>query len=81
MTLSKAISEIRASSLTAIGDLITVMCMQIRINADIMVCWIKFIMLNLLAAFMVMPEHLRLFGMLIDCTKYSTFVYKTPFRG
>ena len=81
VSLSKAIPEIGASSLTTIGGLVAMMFMQFRIGADMAICLIKSILFALLAVFVVMPGLLMLFGPLMDRTEHRNFVPKIPFVG
>ena len=81
VSLSKAIPEIGASSLTTIGGLIAMMFMQFRIGSDMAVCLIKSILFALLSVFIVMPGLLVLFGPLMDRTEHRNFVPKIPFVG
>ena len=69
ISLSKAIPEVGASSLTTIGGLIA------------MVCLIKAIFFSLLTVFTVMPGLLMLMGGLMEKTKHKSFVPKVPFVG
>ena len=81
VSLSKAIPEIGASSLTTVGGLIAMMFMQFRIGSDMAVCLIKSILFALLSVFIVMPGLLVLFGPLMDRTEHRNFVPKIPFVG
>ena len=81
ISLSKAIPEIGASSLTTIGGLIAMMFMQFRLGPDMAICLIKAIVFSLLSVFLVMPGFLMIFGNLMDKTKHKTFVPKIPFVG
>lgn len=79
VSLSKAIPEIGASSLTTIGGLVAMMFMQFRIGEDMAICLIKSILFALLSVFVVMPSLLMLFGPLMDKTGHRNFVPKIPF--
>ena len=81
ISLSKAIPEIGASSLTTVGGLIAMMFMQFKLGPDMAICLIKAIIFSLLSVFLVMPGFLMLFGNLMDKTKHKTFVPKIPFVG
>ncbi len=81
VALSKSIPEIGASSLTTVGGLIAMMFMQFKLGPDMAMCLIKSILFALLAAFIVMPGLLMLFGPLIDRTQHKSFVPKIPFVG
>ena len=81
VALSKSIPEIGASSLTTIGGLVAMLFMQFKLGPDMALCLIKSILFALLAAFIVMPGLLMLFGPLIDRTQHRSFVPKIPFVG
>ena len=81
VALSKSIPEIGASSLTTIGGLVAMLFMQFKLGPDMALCLIKSILFALLAAFIVMPGLLMLFGPLIDCTQHRSFVPKISFVG
>ena len=55
--------------------------MQFKLGPDMALCLIKSILFALLAAFIVMPGLLMLFGPLIDRTQHRSFVPKIPFVG
>lgn len=69
------------SSLTTIGGLVAMLFMQFKLGPDMALCLIKSILFALLAAFIVMPGLLMLFGPLIDRTQHRSFVPKIPFVG
>ena len=81
IALSKSIPEIGASSLTTIGGLVAMLFMQFKLGPDMALCLIKSILFALLAAFIVMPGLLMLFGPLIDRTQHRSFVPKISFVG
>ena len=81
VSLSKSIPEIGASSLTTIGGLVAMLFMQFKLGPDMALCLINSILFALLAAFIVMPGLLMLFGPLIDRTQHRSFVPKIPFVG
>ena len=55
--------------------------MRFKLGPDMALCLIKSILFALLAAFIVMPGLLMLFGPLIDRTQHRSFVPKIPFVG
>ena len=55
--------------------------MQFKLGPDMALCLIKSILFALLAAFIVMPGLLMLFGPLIDRTQHRSFVPKISFVG
>ncbi len=81
ISLSKAIPEIGASSLTTIGGLIAMMFMQFKLGPDMAMCLIKAILFSLLSVFLVMPGLLMIFGRLMEKTRHKSFVPKIPFVG
>ena len=81
LSLSKAIPEVGASSLTTIGGLIAMLFMRFRLGPDMAVCLIKAIFFSLLTVFTVMPGLLMLMGGLMEKTKHKSFVPKVPFVG
>lgn len=80
-SLSKAIPEIGASSLTTIGGLCAMLFMQFKIGADMGICLMKAIVFALLSVFVVMPGLLVLFGPLIKKTEHRNFIPKISFAG
>ena len=81
ISLSKAIPEIGASSLTTVGGLAAMLFMQFKIGPDMGICLIKAIIFALLSVFLVMPGLLVLFGPLIEKSGHRNFVPKVPFIG
>ena len=81
LSLSKAIPEVGASSLTTVGGLIAMMFMQFKLGPDMAVCLVKAILFSLLSVFLVMPGLLMLMGNLMEKTRHKNFVPKVPFVG
>ncbi len=81
ISLSKAIPEVGASSLTTIGGLIAMMFMQFKLGPDMAICLIKAIFFSLFSVFTVMPGLLMLMGELMEKTRHKNFVPKVPFVG
>ena len=81
ISLSKAIPEVGASSLTTVGGLVAMLFMQFRLGPDMAICLIKAILCSLLSVFMVMPGLLMLMGNLMEKTRHKTFVPEVPFVG
>ena len=81
ISLSKAIPEVGASSLTTIGGLIAMLFMQFRLGPDMAINLIKAIFFALLSVFLVMPGLLMLMGNLMAKTRHKNFVPKVPFIG
>ena len=81
ISLSKAIPEIGASSLTTVGGLIAMMFMKFRLGPDMAINLIKAIFFSLFSVFLVMPGFLMIFGNLMEKTRHRPFVPKIPFVG
>ena len=81
ISLSKAIPEVGASSLTTIGGLVAMMFMKFRLGPDMAVNLIKAIFFSLFSVFTVMPGLLMLMGNLMERTRHRNFVPKVPFVG
>ena len=81
ISLSKAIPEIGASSLTTIGGLVAMMFMQFQLGPDMAICLIKAILFSLLSVFLVMPGLLMLMGGLMEKTSHKNRVPAIPFVG
>lgn len=81
LSLSKAIPEVGASSLTTIGGLIAMMFMKFRLGPDMAVCLVKAIFFSLFSVFTVMPGLLMIMGGLMEKTRHKNFVPKVPFVG
>ena len=80
-SLSKAIPEVAASSLTTIAGLTAMTFMKFKLGADMGFVLIKSILCSLLTVFLVMPGLLVLFGKWMDKTRHRSFVPKIPFVG
>jgi predicted RND superfamily exporter protein len=81
IALSKAITEISASSLTTIGGLIAMGFMQYGIGPDMAIVLIKSILLSLLSVFLLMPGLILDFSGLMEKTKHKSFIPQIPFVG
>ena len=81
VSLSKAIPEVGASSLTTVGGLVAMMFMKFRLGPDMAVNLIKAIIFSLFSVFTVMPGLLMLMGNLMEKTRHKNFVPKVPFVG
>ena len=81
ISLSKAVPEIGASSLTTVGGLIAMMFMKFRLGPDMAINLIKAIFFSLFSVFLVMPGFLMLFGRLMEKTRHKPLVPKIPFVG
>ncbi len=81
ISLSKAIPEVGASSLTTVGGLIAMMFMEFKLGPDMAICLVKAIFFSLLSVFTVMPGLLMLMGELMEKTRHKNFVPQVPFVG
>ncbi len=81
ISLSKAIPEVGASSLTTVGGMIAMMFMQFRLGPDMAICLVKAIFFSLLSVFTVMPGLLMIMGELMNKTRHKDYVPKVPFVG
>jgi len=81
VSLSKAIPEISASSLTTIAGLAAMCFMEFRLGYDMGISLIKAIICSLLTVFLFMPALLVIFGPLMDKTKHRNFIPKINFAG
>lgn len=79
--LSKAITEISASSLTTISGLAALGFMEFGIGLDLAIVLIKAILLSLLSVFTLMPGLLVLFSPLIDKTKHKKLLPNVTMLG
>ena len=70
-SLSKAIPEIGASSLTTISGLLALSFMKFSIGMDMAVVLIKSVLISMLAVFTLMPGLLVLFCPLMDKTRHK----------
>lgn len=80
-SLSKAIPEISASSLTTICGLAALGFMKFKIGQDMAIVLIKSIFLSLLSVFTLMPGLLMLFAPLIEKTKHKKLLPNMNFLG
>jgi len=81
VSLSKAIPEIGASSLTTVGGLVAMIFMSFKIGPDMGICLIKAIFHALLSVFTLMPGLLVIFSPLMEKTRHKSFVPEIPFVG
>ena len=81
ISLSKAIPEISASSLTTVAGLLAMTFMSFRLGYDMGIVLIKAIILSLLSVFLLMPGLLLIFSKWMDKTKHRNFVPKISFLG
>lgn len=79
--LSKAVPEVFGSSLTTVGGLAAMLCMQFRLGPDMAMCLIKAVLLAMLSVFVVMPGLLMVFGNSLKKTEHKSFVPNVSFIG
>jgi predicted RND superfamily exporter protein len=68
--LSHAVPEVFGSSLTTVGGMAAMACMQFKLGPDMAICLIKAILLAMLSVFIVMPGLLMIFGPAIKKTEH-----------
>lgn len=79
--LSKAVPEVFGSSLTTIGGLAAMTCMQFKLGPDMGICLIKAVMFAMLSVFIVMPGLLVIFGKALKKTEHKMLLPKVSFIG
>ena len=80
-SLSKAIPEISASSLTTVSGLAALAFMKFTIGLDMAMVLIKAILLSLLSVFTLMPGLLVLLSPVIDKTRHKKLLPNISFAG
>ena len=79
--LTKAVPEVFGSSLTTVGGLAAMMCMQFKLGPDMAICLIKAVMLAMLSVFIVMPGLLMVFGKVLKKTEHKMLLPDVSFIG
>ena len=79
--LTRALTEISASSLTTIAGLAAMCLMQFKLGPDMGIVLIKAIFLSMVSVFFLMPGLLVVFSDWIDKTPHKNFVPKIDFLG
>ena len=79
--LSKSVPEVFGSSLTTIGGLAAMMCMQFKLGPDMAMCLIKAILLAMLSVFVFMPGLLMFFGKALKRTEHKSLIPDVSFIG
>ena len=78
---TKAVPEVFGSSLTTVGGLAAMMCMQFKLGPDMAMCLIKAVMLAMLSVFIVMPGLLMIFGKALKKTEHKSLIPNVSFIG
>ena len=79
--LSHAVPEVFGSSLTTVGGMAAMACMQFKLGPDMAICLIKAILLAMLSVFIVMPGLLMIFGPAIKKTEHKSLIPDMSFIG
>ena len=79
--LSHAVPEVFGSSLTTVGGMAAMACMQFKLGPDMAICLIKAILLAMLSVFVVMPGLLMVFGPAIMRTQHKSLIPDMSFIG
>ena len=78
---TKAVPEVFGSSLTTVGGLAAMMCMQFKLGPDMGMCLIKAVLFAMLSVFIVMPGLLVIFGKLLKKTEHKMLLPDVSFVG
>lgn len=79
--LTKAVPEIFGSSLTTVGGLAAMLCMQFKLGPDMAICLIKAILLAMLSVFVFMPGLLMVFDKALKKTEHKSLLPDVSFIG
>ena len=79
--LEKSVPEVFGSSLTTVGGLAAMMCMQFKLGPDMGMCLIKAILFAMLSVFVLMPGLLMVFGKAIIKTQHKSLIPNMSFIG
>ena len=79
--LSHAVPEVFGSSLTTVGGMAAMACMQFKLGPDLAICLIKAILLAMMSVFVVMPGLLMVFGPAIMRTQHKNLIPDMSFIG
>ena len=79
--LTKAVPEVFGSSLTTVGGLAAMLCMQFGLGPDMAMCLIKAVLLAMLSVFIVMPGLLMVFGKALKKTEHKSLIPDVSFIG
>ncbi|MBR5143422.1 MAG: MMPL family transporter [Clostridia bacterium] len=79
--LSHAVPEVFGSSLTTIGGMAAMACMQFKLGPDMAINLIKAILFAMLSVFVVMPGLLMIFGPALMKTQHKSLIPNMSFIG
>lgn len=79
--LSHAVPEVFGSSLTTVGGLAAMGCMQFKLGPDMAICLIKAVLMAMLSVFVVMPGLLMLLGPALNKTQHKSLIPDMSFIG
>ena len=79
--LTHAVPEVFGSSLTTVGGMAAMACMQFKLGPDMAINLIKAILLAMLSIFIVMPGVLMLFGPALLKTQHKSLIPDMSFVG
>jgi len=79
--LTHAVPEVFGSSLTTVGGMAAMACMQFKLGPDMAICLIKAILLAMASVFIVMPGLLMLLGPALIKTQHKSLIPDMSFIG
>ena len=79
--LTHAVPEVFGSSLTTVGGLAAMACMQFKLGPDMAINLIKAVLLAMASVFVVMPGLLMLFGTALLKTQHKSLIPDMSFIG
>ena len=79
--LSHAVPEVFGSSLTTVGGMAAMACMQFKLGPDMAINLIKAILFAMLSVFVVMPGLLMIFGPALMKTQHKSLIPNMSFIG
>lgn len=79
--LTHAVPEVFGSSLTTVGGMAAMACMQFKLGPDMAINLIKAILLAMISVFVVMPGLLMLFGPALIKTQHKSLIPDMSFIG
>lgn len=79
--LTHAVPEVFGSSLTTVGGMAAMACMQFKLGPDMAICLIKAILLAMASVFVVMPGMLMVFGPALNKTQHKSLIPDMSFIG
>ncbi|MBQ8302320.1 MAG: MMPL family transporter [Clostridia bacterium] len=79
--LTKSVPEVFGSSLTTVGGMAAMMCMQFKLGPDMAMCLIKAVLFAMLSVFVFMPGLLMVFGKALKKTEHKSLIPDVSFIG